>query len=121
LTDRRFPQPDPCGNDRSDSGHAAGERLRDYRDFADTANDRNALLIECGQHWERSSADLVIESAYRFLAALEMIDAGIATEALAGAQTGAQRGNFVVMSPDAQQTCRSDNQLLRAVRFYRQT
>jgi hypothetical protein len=39
-----------------DGGHAAGRRLRDYA-FFDAADDpRNALLIECGQHWEAGGA-----------------------------------------------------------------
>src|SRR5207249_839383 len=35
-----------------DAGHSAGRRLRDYAFFDDPTDSRNALLIECGQHWE---------------------------------------------------------------------
>ena len=57
----------------SDAGHAAGRRLRDYRGFAEEASPRNAVLIECGQHWEASSRDVAIETVYRFLRHLEAI------------------------------------------------
>jgi predicted deacylase len=50
-----------------DAGHAAGTRLRDYDGFARTASPKNALLVECGQHWERNSAAVAIETALRFL------------------------------------------------------
>jgi predicted deacylase len=51
----------------SDAGHAAGTRLRDYAAFGKPDSERNALLVECGQHWEKSSADVAIETALRFL------------------------------------------------------
>ena len=57
-----------------DAGHAAGRRLRDYGGFGDEADPRNALLIECGQHWEASSADVAIESTLRFLLHFGMIE-----------------------------------------------
>lgn len=57
-----------------DAGHAAGCRLRDYGDFGDETSARNALLIECGQHWENASADVAIESTLRFLMHFGMID-----------------------------------------------
>jgi len=50
-----------------DAGHAAGRRMRDYGAFADSASPKNALLIECGQHWARSSATVAIDAALRFL------------------------------------------------------
>lgn len=52
-----------------DRGHAAGPRLRDYRAFTDPASPKTALLVECGQHWEKSTAELAIATSYRFLAA----------------------------------------------------
>ena len=51
-----------------DAGHAAGTRLRDYADFGDPESTRNALLVECGQHWSRATARVAIEVALRFLA-----------------------------------------------------
>lgn len=53
----------------SDSGHAEGRRLRDYGGFSDPASPRNALLVECGQHWAAASGRLAIESTVRFLRA----------------------------------------------------
>lgn len=52
-----------------DAGHAAGRRLRDYGGFVDPASPKAALLVECGQHWERSSAEVAFDAALRFLAA----------------------------------------------------
>jgi predicted deacylase len=52
-----------------DAGHAAGRRMRDYGAFGDPASPKTALLVECGQHWERRSAELAIETTRRFLAA----------------------------------------------------
>jgi len=52
-----------------DEGHAAGPRLRDYDGFVAPGSPRNALLVECGQHWERAAADVAMETAVRFLRA----------------------------------------------------
>lgn len=57
----------------SDEGHSAGKRMRDYGAFADPASPKNALLIECGQHWERESVDVAKETALRFLLATECV------------------------------------------------
>ena len=51
-----------------DAGHAAGARLRDYAAFGDPGSHRNALLVECGQHWARGTAGVAVEVALRFLA-----------------------------------------------------
>jgi predicted deacylase len=51
----------------SDAGHRAGRRLRDYGGFADPASTKNALLVECGQHWEAAAGPHAIETALRFL------------------------------------------------------
>lgn len=50
-----------------DTGHPAGLRMIERGDFGDPASPRTAVLIECGQHWERSSADVAIDTALRFL------------------------------------------------------
>jgi predicted deacylase len=62
----------------ADSGHAAGTRLRDYAGFADPASAKNALLVECGQHWRAGSETVALETAIRFLAATGTIDAATA-------------------------------------------
>lgn len=58
----------------SDAGHSAGRRLRDYAFFGDPNNPRNALLIECGQHWAASTALVAIDAVYRWLLLHHMID-----------------------------------------------
>lgn len=50
-----------------DEGHAAGRRMRDYADFRNEASPKDALLVECGQHWEASSETVAKETALRFL------------------------------------------------------
>lgn len=58
-----------------DAGHAAGKRLRDYAFFDDPRDPRNALLIECGQHWERAAPQVARLATLRFLALFAMADA----------------------------------------------
>ena len=58
----------------ADGGHADGTRLRDHGAFADPASPHTALLVECGQHWARSSAEVAIEVMLRFLATVGVID-----------------------------------------------
>jgi predicted deacylase len=57
-----------------DGGHAAGRRLRDYAFFDDPADPRNALLIECGQHWERAAPDVARHAVLRFVRHFGMAD-----------------------------------------------
>jgi succinylglutamate desuccinylase len=57
-----------------DSGHSAGRRLRDYKQFANPLDSRNSLLVECGQHWEENSAVVALDTTLRFLDHLDVID-----------------------------------------------
>lgn len=57
-----------------DAGHADGTRLRDYSRFADENGAAAALLVECGQHWRRATADFAYDVTLRFLAAVGAID-----------------------------------------------
>jgi predicted deacylase len=57
-----------------DSGHAAGIRLRDYRDFGDPRSNKNALLVECGQHWRRQTGDMAWTVLLAFLKATGLAD-----------------------------------------------
>ena len=50
-----------------DAGHKAGRRLRDYAFFDNPDDPRSALLIECGQHWERNSPRIAMQATLRFL------------------------------------------------------
>jgi predicted deacylase len=68
----------------TDSGHAAGRRMRDYEGFADPASPKNALLVECGQHWEAAAGPLAIHTALRFLLVNGVIDADFAAQGLDG-------------------------------------
>jgi predicted deacylase len=52
-----------------DTGHPAGLRMRDRGTFNDPLSPRQALLVECGQHWEKAAAEIAIDTTLRFLAA----------------------------------------------------
>jgi predicted deacylase len=75
----------------SDAGHAAGRRMRDYGGFGDPASAKNALLVECGQHWRKDSEAVAKETLLRFLLALEMIDPDFAGAHLAAPPPASQR------------------------------
>jgi predicted deacylase len=57
-----------------DPGHADGTRLRDYGAFGDPSVAAVALLVECGQHWLRATADFAYELTLHFLATTGIID-----------------------------------------------
>ena len=65
-----------------DKGHASGQRLRDYKDFADTTSSRNALLVECGQHWDQASAEVALQTTLRFLHVSTAINLDVVEEFL---------------------------------------
>jgi predicted deacylase len=50
-----------------DTGHPAGLRMVERGGFGDPTDARTALLIECGQHWERAAAEVAIDALLRFL------------------------------------------------------
>ncbi|HSS27467.1 MAG TPA: hypothetical protein VLL50_05900, partial [Usitatibacter sp.] len=62
----------------SDVGHANGTRMRDYGGFGNPASPKNALLIECGQHWERSAERVASQSTWRFLRHVGVVDRALA-------------------------------------------
>ena len=58
--------------------------MRDYGGFGDPASPKNALLVECGQHWEQASRAVAIETMFRFLHAIgQATDADLARHNLA--------------------------------------
>lgn len=58
-----------CGH-----GHIQGKRLIEYTPFNDIRNDKTALLVECGQHWETNAARVALDTALRFLTVTGAID-----------------------------------------------
>jgi succinylglutamate desuccinylase len=50
-----------------DAGHSAGSRLRDYGDFGDENSPRQALLLECGFHFDWASVAVAKAAARRIL------------------------------------------------------
>jgi predicted deacylase len=57
-----------------DTGHPAGLRMMERGAFSDPASPRAAVLVECGQHWARSSVDVAIDSCFRFLSVAGLIE-----------------------------------------------
>jgi hypothetical protein len=62
----------------ADVGHANGTRMRDYGGFGDPQSQKVALLVECGQHWERASELLAWQTTWRFLQILGVVDHEVA-------------------------------------------
>lgn len=58
-----------------DTGHPAGLRMIERGAFGDPASPKTALLIECGQHWARSSHEVAVDTLVRFLALTGLADA----------------------------------------------
>ena len=57
-----------------DTGHPAGLRMMERGGFGDPASPRTAVLIECGQHWAKSSVDVAIDTCARFLAVTGLLE-----------------------------------------------
>lgn len=57
-----------------DRGHDGGKRMRDFGEFDDPSSPKAAMLVECGQHWERNSVAVAIETTLRFLDYCGVID-----------------------------------------------
>ena len=50
-----------------DTGHPAGLRMMERGAFGDPSSSKRALLVECGQHWEKAAAEVAIDTVVRFL------------------------------------------------------
>lgn len=59
-----------------DAGHPEGRRMRDYEGFGDAASKKNALLVECGQHFEAASVTVARDCAARFLLLAGVVEEG---------------------------------------------
>lgn len=57
-----------------DTGHPAGLRMMERGAFSDPASPRTAILIECGQHWQKSSVEVAIDTCMRFLSVAGLIE-----------------------------------------------
>jgi len=60
-----------------DTGHPAGLRMIERGAFGDPAGPKTAVLIECGQHWEKSAVDVAVDTLFRFLQETGAVDASI--------------------------------------------
>ncbi len=59
-----------------DTGHPAGLRMIERGAFGDPRDPRTAILIECGQHWERRAALVAKDTLLRFLRVTGSFDSG---------------------------------------------
>ena len=75
----------------ADVGHANGTRMRDYGAFGEPQSHKTALLIECGQHWERASEQLAWQTTWRFLQALGVVDHALAAAQIDRAKLPVQK------------------------------
>jgi predicted deacylase len=74
-----------------DTGHPAGLRMIERNAFNDPASPKAAVLIECGQHWEKSAAEVAIDTALRFLMVSGAVDQSWCEAHLRLAPPAAQR------------------------------
>ncbi len=63
-----------------DTGHPSGLRMVERGGFGDPASPKRALLVECGQHWERAAADVAWDTLLRFLVLTGCADAAWADD-----------------------------------------
>lgn len=75
----------------SDKGHANGTRMRDFGGFGDPASSKNALLVECGQHWEAAAADVSWQSTWRFLKVSGIMDGALCDREIDNVQLPKQK------------------------------
>lgn len=74
-----------------DTGHPAGLRMMERGGFGNPASPRTAVLIECGQHWEKSSEAVAKDTVLRFLKVTGAVEAGWADARITLAPPKAQR------------------------------
>jgi len=74
-----------------DTGHPAGLRMIERGAFGDPASPKTAVLIECGQHWEKGAADVAVDTLFRFLDATGAVNASICKSHLRLSPPGVQR------------------------------
>lgn len=74
-----------------DTGHPAGLRMMERGGFGDPASPRTAVLIECGQHWEKSSEAVARDTLLRFLRHTGAVEPGWADARITLALPGEQR------------------------------
>jgi predicted deacylase len=58
----------------SDAGHPEGRRMRDYAGFGEAGSPKEALLVECGQHWEAKAVEVARDCCARFLLLAGVVD-----------------------------------------------
>lgn len=85
----------------SDKGHSNGTRMRDFAGFGLAGSPKNALLVECGQHWEKAAASVAWASTWRFLACVGVTPTDIAEREVEASGVTMPRQTRVVRVTDA--------------------
>jgi predicted deacylase len=75
----------------SDEGHANGTRMRDFGGYGDAGSAKNALLVECGQHWEKAAERVAWQTTWRFLRHLGIVDPELAASEIEASRPPVQR------------------------------
>ncbi|MFV3128067.1 succinylglutamate desuccinylase/aspartoacylase domain-containing protein [Niveispirillum sp. KHB5.9] len=76
----------------ADRGHEGGSRLIDHPRFTEGDGEGPvALLAECGQHWDRDSAQVALAVTAQFLLTAGVVDAGALSPWLPSAPPGPTR------------------------------
>jgi len=65
-----------------DTGHPAGLRMIERGPFGDPHDARTAILIECGQHWERAAVDVAFDTLLRFVQLSGVVSPDLAQQEL---------------------------------------
>ena len=65
---------EPIALDTPEVSGLQGEPSRDFGEFSDETSPKTALLVECGQHWSLAARDVALDTALRFLIAVDVID-----------------------------------------------
>lgn len=73
-----------------DGGHKAGKRIRDYAKFDDPDQPNQALLVECGSHFEAAARDVAIQTTLRFLKAYDVLETAFLKKHLSTAPVARQ-------------------------------
>jgi len=62
-----------------DTGHPAGPRMIERGGFSDPDSPKVAILIECGQHWEKLAAEVAIDTLMKFLVETGTLSSAVAS------------------------------------------
>ena len=86
--------------------------MRDYKSFSNNKSIKNALLVECGQHWEKSSEKIAKETLIKFLRSIQIMKNDFGLEYLSNSK---KIGNSDVFKVGEIVTIKTENFVLRKI------